>query len=90
MKAGPFAIEEKFQITGRGVVVVVAVVTELPVGRELQATLSLPDGTRLEGPAWKESLLRLGPMPHEKEAYLLVGRTKAEISEGTVIELTAI
>jgi len=90
MIAGPFQIEEKFKITGRGTVVVIAKTTSLPVGKVLHATIVLPDNSRMEVKAYKESLLRRIPEPLEKEAYLLQGVEKAQVPEGSTIELYAI
>jgi hypothetical protein len=90
MITGPFQIEEKFKINGRGTVVVVAQTTNLPVGKALHATIVLPDGSHLKAEAYKEWFLRRIPQPIEKEAYLLRGIEKAQIPEGSFIELDAV
>ncbi len=90
MITGPFQIEEKFDIAGRGTVVVIAQTTSLPVGKVLTATLVFPDGSRMDVEAYKEWLLRRIPEPIEKEAYLLRRVEKAQVPEGSTIELCAI
>jgi hypothetical protein len=90
MIAGPFQIEEKFEITGRGTAVVISQSTCLPVGKMLQATIIYPDGSRVIVQASKEWLLKRASQPPEKEAYLLNGIEKAQIPEGSSIEVAAI
>lgn len=65
-------------------------ITNLPVGKLLKATIVSPNGSRLNADAHKEWLLRRTPQPLEKEAYLLSGIDKAQIMEGSSIEITAI
>ncbi len=90
MMAGPFPIAEKFQLTGRGTVVVVAQTTNLPVGEVLHATIVLPDGSRMKVQAYKEWLLPRTPEPIEKEAYLLLGVEMAQVPPRSTIELCVI
>jgi hypothetical protein len=58
-----FAIEEVFQITGRGTVVAIEETTTLPVGKALRATVFRPDGSQFTVQAFKELLLRHDPRP---------------------------
>ncbi|MRD49452.1 hypothetical protein GHT07_19440 [Caenimonas koreensis DSM 17982] len=87
MKHGPVPIEATFTITGRGLVAVVSDQMPLSVGKRLRATIILPNGERREFIAWKEWLLRRQPVPHEKDAFLLVEATTAEVPNGSSIEV---
>jgi hypothetical protein len=80
-------VAEAFQITGRGLVVAVEEVTELPVGKKLSARITTPDGTSIDAEAFKEWLLRRTPELLEKEAYLLVGLVKDDVPVGSEIHL---
>ena len=82
-----FLIEERFQITGRGTVVVIGETTELPVGKALRATITRPDSSKLTTEAFKEWFLRREQRPLEKEAYLLRGIEKSEIPSGSFLEI---
>lgn len=80
-------IVESFQITGRGAVIVIDTTTELPVGRCLQATIHLPDGSRADYEAWKEWLLRRNKEPLETEGFLLVDATITQVPIGAWVTL---
>jgi len=71
-------------------VVAIGETTDLPVGRALSVTVFRPDGSQLSVRAFKEWLLRRDPRPLEKEAFLLRGVEKAQVPEGSSIELEAI
>ncbi len=91
MTTARFAIEEIFQIAGRGTVVAIGETTTLPVGKALRATVFRPDGSQFTVHAFKEwLLLRHDPRPFGKEAYLLRDIEKAQVPEGSTIELEAI
>ena len=64
--------------------------TGLPVGKELRATVTCPDGSQFSAKAFKEWLLRRSPQPAENEAYLLYGVVKQDIPDGATVEVTAI
>ena len=84
-------IQETFQITGRGTVVVTGETTELPVGRALRATVTLPDGNQFTARAYKEWLLRRASSPvDEVEAYLLQDVEKDRVAAGSTIALEVI
>lgn len=87
MRYDPSSIEEQFQITGRGLVVVVSVNTELPTGRAVRATLHLPDGSTRICEAFKEWILRRNAEPLEKEGFFLPGLTRFDVPTGTLVEL---
>ena len=82
-----FQIKDRFHITGRGTVVVISEITELPVGKALRATVTRPDKSRISTEAFKEWLLRRDPLPRESEAYLLRGIEKAAIPDGSFLEI---
>jgi hypothetical protein len=82
-----FQIKERFQIAGRGTVVVIGETTELPVGKALRATVTRPDSSQLTAEAFKEWLLRRDQQPLEREAYLLRGIDKSDIPDGSVVEI---
>ena len=83
-------IEECFELAGRGTVVTFAKVTGLPVGRPLRATVSRPDGSRLQADAFKEWLMRLDLRTSAAEAFLLMNVQKSAIPNGSTIELELI
>ncbi|NKF24799.1 hypothetical protein [Solimonas marina] len=80
-------IVERFQITGRGLVVAVASPSVFPAGAQLKATVVNPDGTRHTAEAHKEMILRRMPALNEHEAYLLRGLSKDQVQEGASIEI---
>jgi hypothetical protein len=82
-----FQIKERFQITGRGTVVVIGETTDLPVGKVLRATVTRPDSSRLTVEAFKEWLVRRDQQPLEREAYLLRGLDKSDIPDGSLVEI---
>jgi len=82
-----FQIKERFQITGRGTVVVIGETTELPVGKALCATVTRPDSSQLTAEAFKEWLLRRDQQPLESEAYLLSGIDESDVPEGCFVEI---
>lgn len=79
-----FRITECFQITGRGVAVVIDGTTELPVMRLLRASVTRSDGSVETYRAWKEWMRR---PPLEVEAFLLVGAEVQQVPIGSLIEL---
>ncbi|MFC4312373.1 hypothetical protein ACFPN2_25040 [Steroidobacter flavus] len=85
-----FLIEERFNITGRGTVVVIGETTELPVGKTLRATITRPDSSKVTTEAFKEWFIRREQQPLEKEAYLLRGIEKSEIPDGSLVEIEVV
>lgn len=83
---GPFKVEERFHIAGRGTVIVISETTHLPVAKALRAKVTRPDSSQLVAEAFKEWLLRRDPRPIEREAYVLRGIDKSEIPEGCFVE----
>ncbi len=78
---------ESFAITGRGTVVALDGVSDLPVGRKLSAKVERPDGSVIEAAAYKEWLLRRAAPPSETEAFLLLSVEKADVPEGSIVTL---
>jgi hypothetical protein len=81
-------IVDTFEITGRGLAVAIDEITNLPVGAELVAAITRPDGTTFRAIAYKEWLLRRQPVVQEAEAFLLRGVSKLEAPIGSEIEIT--
>ena len=81
-----FTIEEAFNISSRGLAVILNRITDLEIRKEYKAKLFKSDDMELEVTAWKEFLLRRNPIPEEKEAFLLVGMKKEEVPIGTKIK----
>jgi len=81
-------IEEAFNITGRGVAVILDGITDLDIGKEYRAGLYFQDGSTIETTAFKEWLLRRNIEPIEKEAFMLSGIKKEDIPSGTRIKLS--
>ena len=80
-------VADTFQIAGRGLAVVVDEATDLPVNKKLAATVVKPDGTTLNADAFKEWLLHRSGDPIEREAFLLMGLTKADVPVGSQFHL---
>lgn len=78
---------ECFEVTGRGMVVVIDSETELPIGRCLQATIHQCEGATRKYKAWKEWLVRRSTASREDEVFLIVDATVEEISIGASITL---
>jgi hypothetical protein len=82
-------IKATFETAGRGTIVAIEEKTELPVAKQLQATITRPDGSKLSAPAVKEWLLvRSLPLVVEQEAYLVKEISKLEIPEGSSVEVS--
>lgn len=81
-----FTVEESFQITDRGLVIVVNGQTELEVGKEHSARITRPDGTIINAACYKEWLLRHQPVINEREGFLLVGVKKEQVPIGSKVE----
>jgi hypothetical protein len=62
--------------------------TALPVGKELVAQIQRPDGSVFTAAAWKEWLLRRNLNPIEDEAFVLAGVDKADVPEGSTVEIS--
>jgi hypothetical protein len=80
-------IVERFQISGRGLVVAVATPSAFPAGSKLRATVINPDGSQHTVEAFKEMILRRLPVLNESEAYLLQGLSKEQVQEGASVEI---
>ena len=83
---GPFKVAETFEITGRGVVVVIAETVDLGVGKKLNATITRPDGSSFQVVATQEWFLRREPAPVEHVAFFLAGVSKLDVLLGSSIE----
>lgn len=83
-------VADTFQIAGRGLVVAVDEVTDLPVGKKLAATVVRPDGSTVDADAFKEWLLRRTPEPLESEAFLLPGLTKGDVPIGSELQINVV
>jgi hypothetical protein len=83
-------IIERFQITGRGLLVAVATSTKFASGSKLRATVINPDGSTLTADAFKEMVLRHRPVVNEQEAYLLQGLSKEQVQDGAYVEIVAL
>jgi len=80
-----FEVIEKFEITDRGAVVVIDEVTERVPGKPYKVEVSGTNNEVLTTEAYKEWFLRRTPEPVEKEAYMLKGLHKKDLSENTSI-----
>jgi hypothetical protein len=80
-----FNVTEKFEITGRGAVVVIEEVTEYLLGNPYQVQVTGIDGNMLSATAYKEFMLRRIPTPVEKEAFCLKDLHKDDISDNAVL-----
>ena len=79
-----FEIAEKFEIEGRGAVVVIDVFTEKIPGKAYHVKVTGKNG-ELQTTAYKEYFLRRNPEPIEKEAYMLKGLHKVDIADKATI-----
>lgn len=82
-----FRVLARFQITGRGTVVVLDGVTDPPVGRPLTARVTRPDGSCLDAVAYKGWPPRSSAEPVESEHVLLRSVEKADIPEGGLVAI---
>ena len=80
-----FTIVEKFEITGRGAVVVISEITKRIAGREYEAEVTGVNGDIISTKAFKELFLRRMTKPIEKEAYMLKDVHKQDISDNATI-----
>ncbi|GAA3582910.1 hypothetical protein [Marinobacter xestospongiae] len=80
-----YSIAEKFEITGRGVVVVIDEVTGRVPGTVYKVELKGAYGDRVVAEALKEWLLRRCTGSFEKEAYFLSGLHKTDVPEHAVL-----
>jgi hypothetical protein len=78
---------ETFDITGRGVVAVVAETVDFGVGKELRVVITRPDETSFEAQAFQEWLLRRQPAPVEHTGFLLRGVTRSDVPIGSRLEV---
>src|SRR5438270_4421090 len=81
-----FPIQDTFEITGRGVVILIKGLVEEPEGYSLHARVRTPDGSIVEAQAYREIIMRLQPEPHEREGFLLAGIAKEAIPIGSEVE----
>ena len=80
-------IVDQFQITGRGVVVVLDEATHWRAGSSLEAKIYRPDGTVISAIAEKEWLLRNASKRDEVEAFLLRGLSHSDVPNGSEVRL---
>ncbi|MGH1541912.1 MAG: hypothetical protein ACRBHB_15910 [Arenicella sp.] len=85
IKKEEYTIIEKFEITGRGVVVVIDECTERVPGKAYNVMISADDSQNISAEAFKEWFLRRNPKPVEKEAYMLKGLHKKDIPDDAKI-----
>lgn len=78
-----FLITEKFEISGRGAVVVIEEVTERISGKPYKVEVRSPGGKSIAAEAYKELVLKRLPTPVEKEAYMLKGLHKDDVPENS-------
>ena len=78
-----YEIIEIFEITGRGVVVLLAETTEREVRKTHRVEVITPDGIVVSTDAYKQYMSRRQPTPVEKEVFLLKGLHKAGIPVGS-------
>jgi len=83
-------ILERFQITGRGLVVVVENPVKALPGAKLRAKVINPGGEEFTVDAFMEMLLRRARPVNEHECYLLLGLTKDQILDGATVEILAV
>jgi len=80
-----YTIIEKFEITGRGTVVVIHEITDRRSGKAYQAEVTGNNDQIISTEAVKEWLLHRSHRPVEQEAYLLKGLHKQDIADNTCI-----
>ncbi|BCG93044.1 hypothetical protein [Mesorhizobium sp. 131-2-1] len=78
-------IVERFQLSGRGLVVICDRPTDFPAGGNLKATIARPDGSKVITTASKEYGYRSEP-PHEFEAFVLKGLDLSDVPDGSAVE----
>ena len=81
-----FTVEDTFQITGRGTVVLINGTTSIGVGKSHSVEVMCPDGTVFTATCYKEWLLRRQPVVDEREGYLLINIEKSQIPIGSKIK----
>lgn len=80
-----YKIVETFEISGRGVVVIITETVDLGVGKKLAATIRRPDGTSFDAIAMQEWLLRRTVTAVEHAAFLLADVPKRNVPLGSTI-----
>ena len=83
----PMRVAETFEMTGRGLAVIVAETTDLPASTKLIATVVRPNGSSLKAEAFKERSRKLTSEPLEGEAFLLMGLIKADVPVSSELHL---
>jgi len=78
---------ESFEITGRGLVVVLPVLaSELPHTAPLSVTVRAPGQLPFQAQALHEILLRRSTPALESSAFLLTGLRKSQVPLGSIVE----
>ncbi|WHI46431.1 hypothetical protein ACJJIW_20795 [Microbulbifer sp. JMSA004] len=80
-----YSIIEKFEVIDRGVVVVIAEVTDRAPGEVYRVKIRSASEECIEAEAVKEWLLCKDPVPIEKEAYVLKGVHEYDLQENAVL-----
>ena len=80
-----YSIKERFEITGRGVVIVIDEVTNRVPGKAYCVEVTGIDGQKIIAQAFKELLLRRHQVPIEYEAYVVKDVHAQDISDESVI-----
>jgi len=78
-------IIDRFKVTGRGIVVVIDIPSDIRSGRRLSASVAQNDGSIRVFEAWKESLIRGMSGSDQSESFLLVGAEADAAPIGAVI-----
>ncbi|RAZ91929.1 hypothetical protein DPM33_05495 [Mesorhizobium hawassense] len=82
-------IIERFQISGRGVVVVGDLQTDFRMGEKLNAIIVRPDGSKASTVAEKEyALRRIDDVAHEFEVFVLRHVDLSDVPEGSTLDLS--
>jgi hypothetical protein len=87
MSCKRFRIEARFQLEGRGTVIVISGRTHLPVGKKLCAVVTLPDSSQLTVEAFREWPSRRDLQPVKGEAYLLRGIDNSSLPEDSFVQI---
>lgn len=83
-----FEVIESFEITGRGLVVVLPILAlDIPHARPLPVIVRVAGQLPFHAQAFHEILLRRSTAALENSAFLLAGLQKAQVPIGSIVEL---
>ena len=80
-----YKVKESFEITNRGLAVVLETDLGLEPTKSYYAIITKPDGSTIETPARKELIYRSTPVPSEQEAWLLPNRSLSDVPNGSLV-----